>query len=142
MWNGNDGDDEDWQGTGQGAIGALASLLESLNRSRRTFYVPPVIRGSGPGGSGWMYNEQQDAQEFFQKLTGVVEREVGRFWVRRKPKVAGLEAVGVLWGSDGVADGAEKSGKGDQDEYGENQGMGKATGLGLGGRVMQLSEVD
>ena len=79
--------------------GALMSLVIDLNRftseARASTPSPIIVRGTD--NSGWVYNEQQDAQEFFQKLTGSLEKEVTRFLDRRKgSRVIGLEAVQEL----------------------------------------------
>lgn len=79
--------DGGWDNDPKPVVAALLGLLEALNRNRKVFYVPFVIAGSGAGGGGgasWLYNEQQDAQEFFQKLTASVEKEVAWYWERIK----------------------------------------------------------
>ncbi|RPA93806.1 cysteine proteinase [Choiromyces venosus 120613-1] len=79
--------------------GALISLITDLNTlttgARASTPSPIIVRGTD--NSGWIYNEQQDAQEFFQKLTGSLEKEVLRFLNRRKEcAVRGLESVREL----------------------------------------------
>ncbi|KAF8465308.1 hypothetical protein BDZ91DRAFT_681678, partial [Kalaharituber pfeilii] len=77
---------------------ALVQLFETLNtvsRNHRSVYVPHLIRAVDTTNSGWMFNEQQDAQEFFQRLTAAVEKEVTRYWNRVK-HVAGLESASLL----------------------------------------------
>ncbi|KAL7271439.1 ubiquitin-specific protease ubp1 [Rhizina undulata] len=57
---------------------ALSSLIETLNNvspSSRAI-TPPSIIVRGTDSTGWRFNEQQDAQEFFQKLIGLLERDV------------------------------------------------------------------
>ncbi|KAG0129719.1 hypothetical protein HOY82DRAFT_650997 [Tuber indicum] len=84
--------------------GALISLITDLNTltsgPRASTPSPIIVRGTD--NSGWVYNEQQDAQEFFQKLTGSLEKEVSRFLSRRKESAArGLESVRELEGVGG-----------------------------------------
>ncbi|CUS10331.1 unnamed protein product [Tuber aestivum] len=84
--------------------GALISLIADLNTltsgPRASTPSPIIVRGTD--NSGWVYNEQQDAQEFFQKLTGSLEKEVSRFLKRRKESIArGLESVRELEEVDG-----------------------------------------
>ncbi|KAG0635902.1 hypothetical protein HOY80DRAFT_979998 [Tuber brumale] len=84
--------------------GALVSLITDLNTltsgPRASTPSPIIVRGTD--NSGWVYNEQQDAQEFFQKLTGSLEKEVLRFLSRRKESAArGLESVRELGGVGG-----------------------------------------
>src|SRR5437588_12299915 len=79
--------------------GALISLITDLNTltsgPRASTPSPIIVRGTDS--SGWVYNEQQDAQEFFQKLTGSLEKDVSRFLNRRKERAArGLESVREL----------------------------------------------
>lgn len=76
--------------------GALMSLITALNtltpNPRASTPSPVIVRGTD--NSGWVYNEQQDAQEFFQKLTGSLEKEVARFLDRRKRNtMKGLEGL-------------------------------------------------
>jgi len=84
--------------------GALISLITDLNTltsgPRASTPSPIIVRGTD--NSGWIYNEQQDAQEFFQKLTGSLEKEVMRFLSGRKEGAArGLESVRELEEVDG-----------------------------------------
>lgn len=93
-------------------VATLAGLLEALNTSKRILYVPLVIAGSGAGGSSgaWSYNEQQDAQEFFQKLTAAVEKEAAQYWERLKGRRRGLglgEAIIGLRRLANVANGGD-----------------------------------
>ncbi|PWW78195.1 cysteine proteinase [Tuber magnatum] len=83
---------------------ALISLIADLNTlasgPRASTPSPIIVRGTD--NSGWVYNEQQDAQEYFQKLTGSLEKEVLRFLERRKEGTArGLESVRELEEVDG-----------------------------------------
>lgn len=75
------------------ALMALITALNTLTPNPRASTPSPIIvRGTDT--SGWVYNEQQDAQEFFQKLTGALEKEVSRFLDRRKRRARrGLEGV-------------------------------------------------
>src|SRR5690606_21311609 len=58
----------------------------------RAISAPSIVRVGG------RWNEQQDAQEFFQKLTGVVEKEaLRRMKELREPK--GLELLPELVGT-------------------------------------------
>lgn len=70
----------------------LNELLEQLNTitpHRRSISAPSIVRVGG------RWNEQQDAQEFFQKLTGVVEKEaLRRMKELREPK--GLEVLAEI----------------------------------------------
>ncbi|RPA74155.1 cysteine proteinase [Ascobolus immersus RN42] len=70
----------------------LHSLLEQLNAvsdTPRAISAPSIVRVGG------RWNEQQDAQEFFQKLTGVVEKEALRRLGELR-EVPGLEVVAEL----------------------------------------------
>lgn len=76
-----------------GALMELIGALNSLSSNPRAFTPSPIIV-RGTDNSGWVYNEQQDAQEFFQKLTGALEKEVSRFLDRRKQGMRkGLEGI-------------------------------------------------
>ncbi|KAI5811130.1 hypothetical protein DFH27DRAFT_466441, partial [Peziza echinospora] len=95
---------------------SLVELFGALNMPRKAHssaaaYVPNIIRRVDASSSGWMYNEQQDAQEFFQRLTAAVEKEVARYWARKRP-VAGLESVGLLFGDCGGGEGGDGEGEG------------------------------
>jgi len=73
---------------------ALHSLLKNLNTKSRSYHsssVPPVLQFSPA--SSW-YQEQQDAQEFFQNLTGALEKEASRSWAYRSAGTGhGLEVL-------------------------------------------------
>lgn len=76
--------------------GALMSLIASLNTltPNPRASTPSAVIVHGTDSLGWSRNEQQDAQEFFQKLTGSLEKEVARFLDRRKRKSRmGLEGA-------------------------------------------------
>lgn len=76
--------------------GALMSLIAALNTltPNPRASTPSAVIVHGTDSSGWVSNEQQDAQEFFQKLTGSLEKEVARFLDRRKRKSRmGLEGA-------------------------------------------------
>jgi ubiquitin carboxyl-terminal hydrolase 1 len=78
------------------ASGALSELLATLNELSRTPRVqtPAAVIVRGSEASGWTFNEQQDAQEFFQNLTGSLEKEVARVLDRRREaQVVGLEGL-------------------------------------------------
>lgn len=90
--------------------GALMSLIAALNTltPNPRASTPSAVIVKGTDNSGWVRNEQQDAQEFFQKLTGALEKEVARFLDRRKRRTRmGLEGAvecagdvkkGGVWG--------------------------------------------
>ncbi|KAF8425182.1 hypothetical protein EV426DRAFT_561596, partial [Tirmania nivea] len=80
---------------------SLKGVLEALNRYGKPLYVPGPLSGGTERG-GWIYNEQQDAQEFFQKVTAGVEREVARLW------------EGVRTGIRGFGLGQAESGEGEE----------------------------
>lgn len=76
--------------------GALMSLIAALNTltSNPRASTPSAVIVHDTDSLGWSRNEQQDAQEFFQKLTGSLEKEVARFLDRRKRKSRmGLEGA-------------------------------------------------
>lgn len=84
-------------------IVTLVGLLDALNRSWGALYVPPTIAGSpgvGGGVGDWLYNEQQDAQEFYQRLTAGVEKEVGKYCERLKKSRIGLGLGQLILGMD------------------------------------------
>lgn len=71
----------------------LADLIRSLNtlsQSPRAISAPYIVRVGDA--SSWRYNDQQDAQEFFQKLTAALEKEVASYWKEVKTH-PGLEAI-------------------------------------------------
>jgi ubiquitin carboxyl-terminal hydrolase 1 len=79
------------------AAEALERMLEDLNTVKETpraMMASSLITHASGGAKGWMFNEQQDAQEFLQGLMGVLEREVGKVVAKRKAeKALGLEAL-------------------------------------------------
>jgi len=88
-----------WLNAIEGGITAetLANLVEDLNtvsERPKVETASSLITQAGGGTRGWMFNEQQDAQEFLQGLMGVLEKEVGAVEERRKhERVVGLEGV-------------------------------------------------
>lgn len=101
-------------------VAALQGVMRALNTFGKPLYVPEPLSGGTERGA-WIYNEQQDAQEFFQKMTAGVEREVGRLWEGMRMGRRGLglgEAVrGLSIGEDGVEDK-----KGEKEEEGSSEG--------------------
>lgn len=112
-------------------IVTLVGLLDTLNRSWGVLYVPTTIAGS-PGGSGgagdWMYNEQQDAQEFYQRLTAGVEKEVGKYCERLKKRRIGLGLGQLVLGLDAI-------GENNENDVGK-MGLGAATVESVRGWIM------
>lgn len=102
---------QDEDGETRPVVVSLKGVLGALNRFGRPMYVPGPLSGGTERGA-WIYNEQQDAQEFFQKVTAGVEREVGRLWERVRAGRRGLglgEAVrGLSPSGDGVEDKKEE----------------------------------
>ncbi|RPB09167.1 cysteine proteinase [Morchella conica CCBAS932] len=87
-----------------GALASLIATLNALSPSPRAFTPSPIIV-RGTDNSGWIYNEQQDAQEYFQKLTGALEKEVSRFLERKKRSATrGLEAIAEIVRGERVQD--------------------------------------
>jgi len=82
-------------GQKQSPANALHSLLKNLNTKNRSYHtssVPPVLQFSSSA-SSW-YQEQQDAQEFFQNLTGALEKEASKSWAYRSAGTGhGLEVL-------------------------------------------------
>jgi ubiquitin carboxyl-terminal hydrolase 1 len=77
---------------------ALVSLVDMLNvvEDYKKAEIPSAtITLAGGGARGWMYNEQQDAQEFLQGLMGVLEKEVSvsEEKRRRSSPTVGLSAL-------------------------------------------------
>lgn len=74
---------------------ALAELFDTLNTTdgtQRTCYPPGIVQSVDNMSKGWLHNEQQDAQEFFQKLTNALEKEVTEY-IKRTRVVSGLESL-------------------------------------------------
>lgn len=72
------------------ALGDLIHSLNTITTSPRSITAPALI--TAPGSSAWRYNEQQDAQEFFQRLTSALEKEVTQYW-KELQDIPGLEAI-------------------------------------------------
>lgn len=54
--------------------GTIQSLNELTTHARAEHPADVLVRGSA--GAGWLYNEQQDAQEFYQNLTSALDKDV------------------------------------------------------------------
>jgi ubiquitin carboxyl-terminal hydrolase 1 len=76
---------------------ALVHLVDTLNiisDYKKAETPSSTITQAGGGARGWMYNEQQDAQEFLQGLMGVLEKEVSAGEEqRRREGTVGLEGL-------------------------------------------------
>src|SRR4051794_31038897 len=77
------------------AIDALLLLWKFLNTLSRYPQAssPPSPLKLSPSSSAW-FQEQQDAQEFFQKLTGLLSTEASKIWKQRRANIKnGLESL-------------------------------------------------
>ncbi|KAF8454346.1 hypothetical protein BGX38DRAFT_330118 [Terfezia claveryi] len=117
---------QDEDGEPRPVVLSLKGILGALNRYGKPLYVPGLLSGGTERG-GWIYNEQQDAQEFFQKVTAGVEREVAKLWEGLRAGIRGLglgEAVGGLSiGGDAADDSkeGEKSSEGGKEKVREKK---------------------
>ncbi|KAI5853533.1 hypothetical protein BZA05DRAFT_318105, partial [Tricharina praecox] len=76
------------------ALGDLVEELNTVSDRPKVETASALITQASGGTRGWMFNEQQDAQEFLQGLMGVLEKEVGAIEERRKQDTTvGLEGI-------------------------------------------------
>ena len=81
-------------GTAAGALQQLVDQLNQLSEKPRVQTASALITQASGGARGWMFNEQQDAQEFLQGLMGLLEKEVAAVVEKKKEEgLAGLEAI-------------------------------------------------
>lgn len=81
-------------GTAAEALERLVDELNEVTPRPRVETASTLITQASGGQRGWMFNEQQDAQEFLQGLMGVLEKEVGAVAERKKDeKTLGLEGI-------------------------------------------------
>ncbi|KAF8541453.1 hypothetical protein BDD12DRAFT_979648 [Trichophaea hybrida] len=81
-------------GTAADALHHLVEELNAISDKPRVETASALITQASGGTRGWMFNEQQDAQEFLQGLMGVLEKEVAAVVEKKKgEKVVGLEGI-------------------------------------------------
>jgi ubiquitin carboxyl-terminal hydrolase 1 len=81
-------------GTAAAALARLVADLNLIKDKPRAATADTLITQESGGTRGWMFNEQQDAQEFLQGLMGVLEKEVSREMDKRKKEnTIGLEGI-------------------------------------------------
>ena len=81
-------------GTAADALQELVDELNEISDKPRVETASALITQASGGTRGWMFNEQQDAQEFLQGLMGVLEKEIAAGVEKKKrEKVVGLEGI-------------------------------------------------